>query len=117
MKSLDLEGIRSHALCSEHSTIEGNLRLPDLTLQVVEDNAMFLGFLHQLEEVLVMLLRGITIDAYIIMYDEYAREIVCCLVHSHLKDVLGHLQTEWHMQKPVSAMMHPESGQIQRFLF
>ena len=59
-----------------------------------------------------MLLRGMTIDAYIIMYGNNAGETVCCLVHLHLKHVLGHLQTEWHMQEPVSAMMCIESGQI-----
>ena len=26
-----------------------------------------------------------------------------CLVHAHLKDVLGHLQTEWHVQEAVPA--------------
>ena len=38
-----------------------------------------------------MLLRGTTIDAYIVMYGDNAREMVCYLVHSHLKDILGHL--------------------------
>ena len=38
--------------------------------------------------------------------------MVCCLVHLHLEDVLRHLQAEWHMQEPISAMMGIESGQI-----
>ena len=38
--------------------------------------------------------------------------MVCCLVHQHLEDVLGHLQAEWHMQEPTSAMMCVKSGQI-----
>ena len=57
----------------------------------VEDNAMFPGCLHQLEEVSVMLLWGITIDAYIIMYGNNAGKTVCCLIHLYLNDVLGHL--------------------------
>ena len=34
--------------------------------------------------------------------------MVCCMVHSHLKDILGYLQTEGHMQEMVPAMMHVE---------
>ena len=64
LEGLDLGGVWSHAVCSEHSTVEGSLRLPDLTFQAVEDNAMFLGCLHQLEEVSVMLLRSVTTDTY-----------------------------------------------------
>ena len=77
---------------------------------------MLLGCLHQLEEVLVIVLRGIIICAYIIMYHDYARETVCGLVHLHQKDILRHLQTEWYMQEPVSAMMGIECAQIRRFL-
>ena len=101
-----------HALCGEYCTVEGNLGLPDLTLGAVEDYAMLLGCLHQLEEVLVMLLWGMAIEAYIIMYHDYARETVFFLVIAHLKDVLGHLQTGWHMQEPLSAMMGMKHGQI-----
>ena len=35
-----------------------------------------------------------------------------CLVHLHLKDVLGHLQPEWHMQKPIPTMMHFENDEV-----
>ena len=72
MEGLDFGGIQSHALGSEHCTIEGNLRLPDVTLSTVEDNAMFFVCLHQLQEVLVMFLRGMTVDTYIIMNGDYA---------------------------------------------
>ena len=63
-----------------------------------------------------MLVRGMAVYAYIIMDGNYAWEMVYCLVHSHLKDILGHLQSELHMQEPVSAIMLIESGKIQRFL-
>ena len=43
--------------------------------------------------------------------------MVCCLVHSHLKDILGHLQPEWHMQEPVPTTMCVKHGEILRFLF
>ena len=69
---MDFGGIQPHALGSEHCTIEGNLRMPDVTLCAVEDNAMFFGCLHQLQEVSVMLLRGMAVDAYIIMNGDYA---------------------------------------------
>ena len=59
-----------------------------------------------------MVLRGTAVDAYIIIYCDYAKQKVCCLVHLHLKDVLGHFQTKGHMQEPVSAMMHIKCGQI-----
>ena len=65
-------GVWPHALGSEHCTIEGNLMLPDLTLGTVEDDAMFCGGLHQVQEVPVMLLRGMAEDAYIIMYGNNA---------------------------------------------
>ena len=55
-------------------------------------------------------LGGMAVDAYIIMNGNYSWKTVCYLVHSHLKDVLGHLQSEWHVQEPVSTMMHVESG-------
>ena len=63
-----------------------------------------------------MLFRGMAIDVYIIMYCNYARETVCCLIHTHLTDVLGHHQTEWHMQEPVPAVMGIEHGQVGRLL-
>ena len=57
-----------------------------------------------------MVLGGTAVDAYIIINVNYAWETVCCLVHSHLKDVLEHLQSEWHVQEPVPTMMCIESG-------
>ena len=58
-----------------------------------------------------------TIDTYIIIYGNNARKTVCCLVHLHLKDMSWDiLQTKWHMYEPISAMMHIESGHIQRLL-
>ena len=72
----------------EYSTVEGDLRLPDLTLQAVEDYAMLLGCLHQLEEVSVMVLKDTAMYVYIIIYCDGGGETVCGLVHSHLKDAL-----------------------------
>ena len=34
--------------------------------------------------------------------------------HSHLKDVLGHLQTKWHAQEPVPATVGIKHGQVGR---
>ena len=64
----------------------------------------------------VMLLRGMTIYTYIVMNGNNAGEMVCCLVHAHLKDVLGHLQIKWHAQEMVPAMMGSEHGQVGRFI-
>ena len=55
-----------------------------------------------------MLLWGMAIDAYIIISSCITimlGEMVCCLVHMHLKDILGHPQAKWHIQEPVSATM------------
>ena len=61
-----------------------------------------------------MLLGGMTIYVYIVMYGDYAGEAVCFLVHTHLKDTLRHLQTEWHMQEMMPPMMGIEYGQVGR---
>ena len=53
---------------------------------------------------------------YIIMNGNNTSEMVCFLVHAHLKDILGHLQTKWHVQEAVTAMMGIEHGQVGRFL-
>ena len=68
--------------------------------------------LHELQELPKMLLRSAAVDAYIIMNDNNAAEMVHYLVHVHLKDILGHLQAERHAQEPVPVMMHVESGQV-----
>ena len=47
---------------------------------------------------------------------DYSREMDCCLVHTHLKDIVGHLQTERHTQEMVPAMMGIECGQVVRLL-
>ena len=59
-----------------------------------------------------MILGSTAIYTYTIVYHNYAGETVCGLVHSHLKDILGYLQTERHMLETVSAMIGIESGQI-----
>ena len=53
-------------------SIKGNLSLPDVVLCTVEDNTMFLGSLHQAQEVLIMLLRGMAEYAYIVMNGDNA---------------------------------------------
>ena len=63
-----------------------------------------------------MLFRGMTIDVCIIMNGNNARELVHYLVHAHLKDVLGHPQTEGHVQEPVCAMEGFQGGQVGGFL-
>ena len=49
-----------------------NLGLADLTLQAVENDAVLFGCLHELEQVSVILLGGMTVFAYIILYSNYA---------------------------------------------
>ena len=84
-------GIWPHAFCSKCSTLKGDLCLSDLALWAVEDNAMPGYCLHELQEVLVMLLRSMAINVYIIMNGNNDRE----MVHEHLKDILGHHQKAW----------------------
>ena len=112
LEGLDFEGIWLHALCSKHSTIDGDLRLPDLTFCVVEDNAMLFGCLHQLHEVPFMLLGGAAVYTYIVMNDKYASETVFCQVHSHLKDILRHSQSKWHMREPLPTTIHVKQGEV-----
>ena len=70
---------------SEHCTIKCNLRLSDVVLSAVEDDAMVLGSLHQVQEVSVMFLGSVTEDEYIIMNgNNPSRQMVCCLVNLHL---------------------------------
>ena len=97
-----------HAFSSEDCTIEGNLGLPDPALRAAENDAVLADHLHKLKQVSVMLLWDIAVYAHIIMYGNNAGEIVCYLVHVHLKDLLGHLQTERHVQEPVPAMVGAE---------
>ena len=59
-----------------------------------------------------MVLGSMVIDAYIIVDHDNAGKLVSCLVQLHLKHILGHLKTKWHMQESVSARMHIEGGQI-----
>ena len=41
-----------------------------------------------------------------------AREAVCYLVHVHLEDILGHLQTKGHTQEPIPAIVGVKGGQV-----
>ena len=50
------------------------------------------------------------------MYGNNAGEMVRYLVHAHLKDVLGPLQTKGHAQEPVPAILGTECGQVGRLL-
>ena len=56
------------------------------------------------------------IYTYIVMYGDFARETGSFLVYAHLKDVLGHLQTKWHVQEMVPAILDIKHGQVERFL-
>ena len=94
-------------MCTTVSTTLHNIR-------AVEDNAMLGCCLHMLQEVPVMFLRGVAIDANVIMYGNNAGEMVSYLVCAHLKDVLGHLQAERHAQELVPATMSVKSGQVGR---
>ena len=63
-----------------------------------------------------MFLRGMAIDAYIIVNGDNAGETVCYLVHAHLKDVLGLLWAKRHVRELVPATMCVKSGQVGRLL-
>ena len=72
----------------EDCTVEADHGLPDSALGTVQDDSILAHCLHELHQVLVMLLGHLTKDTYIIMYCEDAGEAVCHLVHAHLEDVL-----------------------------
>ena len=67
--------------------IEGNHRLPDSALRTGEDASMLACCLHKLYQVLVMLLRHLAIDAYIIVDHDNAGEVICHLVNVHLENI------------------------------
>ena len=90
--------------CGEKYTIEGDLMLSDPIIRAVEDNAMLGCYLHKLQEVSVMFVRSVALDAYIIVNGDNAGE-VHYVVHMHLKDILGHLQAKRHVQELVPAIM------------
>ena len=77
---------------------------------------MLFGCLHQLEEVLVMVLRGMAIDTYIVVYCVNVGVTVYCLVHSHLKDTQGHCHTKKAYAGTCICNDKFKYGQIQRFL-
>ena len=52
---------------------------------------MFLGCLHEFEQVVVMFCSVFAIHTDVIMYGNNAREPIGDLVHLHLKDILLHL--------------------------
>ena len=70
---MDCGGIWPHTLSSEDCAIKGNLRPADVALGTVEDNIMVLGSLHQVQEMLIVLLRGMAEYTYIIMNGDNAR--------------------------------------------
>ena len=55
---------------------------------------------------------GMALYTYIIKDGDNAQETVHYLVHVHLEDILGHLQAEWHVQKPVPATVGVKGGQV-----
>ena len=63
-----------------------------------------------------MFFRHMTVNAYIIIYGNNARKTVHTLVHAHLKDILGCLQTEEHVQEPLPAIVGVKGGQVGGFL-
>ena len=83
-----------------------------MALSTIKHDVMGLGRLYQVQEVLIMLLRIMAKYTYIIMNGNNAGQAVCCLVHLHLKDILGHLQTKWHIWEPIPSMMGIKGGQV-----
>ena len=105
LEVLDLGWIRFHTFSGEDYNVEAYLRLPASALGTVEDDSIPDCCLHELYQVSVMLLRHSPIETYIIMDCDAARELVCHLLHVHLKDILQHHKTEWLAQEPVFSTM------------
>ena len=85
---MEFGGIGSHTFSGEDYAIEADLGLPDSALGTVEDDLVLAYCLHELYQILVMLLRYLAIDAYIIVDHNDAGEAFCHLVHAHLKNIL-----------------------------
>ena len=48
----------------------------------------------------------------VIVYHYDARESIVDLVHSHLKYILRHFKTEWHMKEPIASHMFIKYCQV-----
>ena len=92
-KGLDFGRDDFHTSGGEYFTTEAYFWLPNPAFAAVEYDSILQGGLHQLP---VMILRGLVIDMNIIMDGYDSGWMVSNLVHAHLKDILGHLQTKGH---------------------
>ena len=97
---------------SKHCIVKADLWLSYPALAAVEYEAVLCCYLCELDEVLVMFLRGMAIDSNFILDGYDAWEIISDLVHEHLEDVLAHLQAERHVQEPIPSFVGVESGQV-----
>ena len=109
---MTLSGLGLHTLGSEHCTIKADLWLPYPALAAVEYKAVLCYSLHELDEVLVMVLGGMAVDTDVIMDGYDAWKLVSDLVHAHLEDVLAHLEAKGHVQGLVPSLVGCEGGQV-----
>ena len=72
----------------------------------------FIGGLHWLDKVAVVLLWGMAINTDIIIDGNDTWEVVSDSVHAHLEDILAHLQAEGNVQEPVPSFVGVEGYQV-----
>ena len=111
----DLAGLspywgRLHSFGSEHCTVKADLWLPYPTLAAIKYDAVLCYCLHEVDEVLAMLLSDMAIATDVTMDGFACWEIVSDLVLVHLEDVSAHIQTEGHMQELVPSLVGIEGG-------
>ena len=67
LEGLNFDGVRLHTLGGEYYTVVADFWLINPACAAVEDDSILWGSLHQLNQVPVMFLRGLALDANAIM--------------------------------------------------
>ena len=80
-----------HAVFSEYNAIYAELRHLYATFYAIEDEDIPNSCLHELGEVVIILLGCFPKDTDVIIYGSNAGQPVCNLIHPHLEHVLAHL--------------------------
>ena len=56
----------------------------------------------------------LAIYADVIIYSFDSWEAICYVVHVYLEDVLGHLESKWHVKEAVTSLVCTKCGDIGR---
>ena len=66
---------------------------------------------HEVIEYFVVLIKGLSIHCYMVVYVYNSWAAFCYLVYRHLLHVLGYVNAKWHPQEMLLAKMDTEGSQ------